>query len=533
MATTRRGNLHDNILGGVDSTLPAHLLSPQQWRTLHNMRMTPALEQIPRKILYATVGATNVRNISMLPSASLPGYGKVLIFGTDKVRLLSTGGNIDISPTLVSNSTFRVFATELYNDSIYYTNDLNPIRVTNGASDAAVSTTAPCARYLCQWFDHLVVGYPTYRGSVFPHRIMISDIYNFSVWEPDLANEADHYDFVEWQQEDYPYIGITGLAKLHGMLFVYTPTAIIPIAYVGKPKVLQVIDSGVITRIGNTHPWSLACLDNLHFFYDGIEQQFWAFDGQTPIPIGEPIRRYVIDNINTDPEVASRMWSYVDVNNREIWWVFISTSSSTFDKAVVFNYRLKRWFTASVENIQAFCGPIFTIKTVGELSGIVGNLVGTCGRLGVSTNQVPRIYGAETGKVYREELSTDATSALLAQEDPVLETGDLHYGDISTKKENDAMSINALWNTTQDPTMNLEVRASGRDYLSLVVDWSVASTLAGTWKPNLVEEWLTYSPKVGKVLRYRFTGKNARGLKFTAFEDAVLRRDVNAQNAEK
>src|SRR5437867_6909657 len=254
MATTRRGQLHDNMLEGVETTLPAHLVGPRQWRTLHNVRITPALEQIPRKKLYATVPTTSgkdVRNIVMLPSVSQPGYGKVLVFNTDKLYLLSTSGNIILSPTLNSDSTFRRFSTELYNERIYYTNELNPIRVTDGASDFAIGTNVPSARYLVEWFDHLVVGYATFNGSGFPHRLMTSDLYNFSKWVPDNIDEADHYDFIEWQQEDYPYVGITGLGKLKGTLFVYTPTAIIPVNYVGRPKVLQVRDQGVVTRIGN------------------------------------------------------------------------------------------------------------------------------------------------------------------------------------------------------------------------------------------------------------------------------------------
>jgi hypothetical protein len=359
---------------------------------------------------------------------------------------------------------------------------------------------------------------------------MWCDLYNFTKWSPDATNEADHYDCVEWQQPDYPFSGITGLAKLGGTLWVYTPTSIIPIRYTGLrggERVIQVIDDQVLTRVGNTHPWTLVALDRVHFFYDGIENNILAFDGQTLSPVGEPIRQYLEDNLNESPSLAAKMWACVDVESREIWWRFVSkTSSGTFDKAVVFNYRLKVWFTASTENVHAFCGSLFVNGTAGELTGEAQDLTGRVDQLGANEVEVPRIYGAETGKLYRDEVEADATSGLVAQDDPVLESGDFLYGSLHAVKEARAIAVNAGWDAVRDPTMKLEVGVAARDYLDDVVDWSRTENKAGDWTRSLPEGRLTHRERAGKVLRYRFVGRNSRGLKFTAYEPTVYAKEA-------
>jgi len=407
---------------------------------------------------------------------------------------------------------------------VYYINELNPVRSTDGSTDNELSN-APSGRFLTSWYDHLVVGYPTYRGSVYQNRVMWSHLYNFSLWEPDATNESDHYDFIEWQQPDYPYQGITGLAKLGGTLWVYTPTAIVPLRYTGIGRnVIYVDEDQILTRVGNTHPWALVVLDKVHFFYDGIEGNLLAFDGQTITPIGEPVRRFLNERLNDNPDLASRMWASVDVQNREIWWRFVSKDSSgAFDKAVVFNYRLKLWYTASTEDVHSFCGSLFVNSDMASLTGAMQDLAGTMSMLGAVGTVVPRIYGTAAGVIYREEKPDDATSSLIAADDPVLETGDFLYGSLHSVKEARAIAVNASMIEGQ-----LEVGVNARDYLDDQVDWTDANNKAGFWSRTLPEGRLTHRERSGKALRYRFVGRNSRGLKFTAYEPTVY-----AQGAEK
>lgn len=518
MPSTKTPVLHDNIIGGADSTSPAHLLN-DKWRTQHNFRLTPLLKQVPHKVLDLTIGTEEIRWLGTLPTNNL-GYGQSLMMTPTKLLTLS---NLSINTSLIDDGAFRRWSTCVYNGSLYYSNELNPIRSYNGSSDSSVANS-PSARYLLTWYDHLVAAYPTYQGTTYPNRVMCSDLYSFTKWQPDLTNEADHYDFVEWQQTDYPYTGVTGLGKLHGTLWVYTPTALIPMRYVGLPKIFQVDDAGVLTRVGNTYPWTLACLDTVHLFFDGIEKMFFAFNGQTVEPIGEPVRTYITNNLNTNPVLAAKMYSYIDVDNREVWWPFVSTASSgAFDKAVVFNYRYKRWFTASVENVLSFCGSVQPTTAVAQLLGPVSGLSGPVGSLGVTPGGASRLFGSSTGRVLREETMSDASSLLLPADDPILETGDFHYGDIRNIKENDGMIVNSTWQHIDGEDANIEVRVNGRDFLG--DDVTYAATPDGRWNPwtlDTNDAQVNYPAKVGKILRYQFTFKKTRAAIFSAFSDLVL-----------
>jgi hypothetical protein len=394
MATTRQPVLSDNLLGGLETSLPAHLLQPGQWRTLHNMRHDPGLVQVEKKRVYAMFDTTTVLWIGSIPNPVAQGYGKVLFLTTNG---LYTIVGTPLKENLVTDSNYRRWSTFLYNGSLYYINELNPLRRNDGSSDVVLAN-APSGRYATIWYDHVVVGFPTYKNSVYPNRAMWSDLYNFGVWEPDAANEADHYDFVEWQNTDFPFCGVTGLGKLGSTLWFYTPTALIPMVYVGKPKVTQVVESNIITGIGNTFPWSLAVMNNVHFFFDGIRKSFFAFDGGAPEPIGEPVRQYMVDNLNLDPGLASRMWASVDYERGEVIWRFVSRDSTgPFDKLVRFSFWYKRWSTGSDENVHAFCGPTFRVKTIGELPGTIGSLTGSIGMLGTDGAVIPRLYGTIGG----------------------------------------------------------------------------------------------------------------------------------------
>ena len=526
-STKRIYPLHDNMYGGVQTTKPAHLLGPDEWRTQHNWRLTPELTQVPRKKIYQTVGSEDILWMGAIPLSS--GYSKVLLWTPTAVKdLIGT----TFASSLTSDSTFRRWSTAIYDQVIYYVNELNAVRKNTGTTDVAISG-APSGRYLCFWYDHMVVGYPTFGGITYPSRVMMSTLGYFSdvtvtlpsgstvlkAWTPTgKGSEATHYDFLEWQQTDFPYAGCTGLGKLKGMLWVYTPTAIIPTTYVGLPKVIQVQEQGILTRVGNTFPWTLVCLDQLHFFYDAVEQMFWAFDGAQLIPIGEPVRGYMRDNLNTTPALAAKMYGYVDIDYREIWWPFVSTASSgAFDKAVVFNYRYKKWYTASVEDIKCFVGGSNAILTVGELTGLVSALTGTAGNLGLGAGSAPRLFGSASGVIYREEVAADLVETLFAQDTPTLESGDFHYGDIRTTKENDLMVLNAAWDAAQNPTGKIEVSVASRDLLGSAPTY----VLKADWTQILQDAISTYKNQSGRVFRYKFQAKNTRSAVFSAWSESV------------
>ena len=528
MPTSRQLFLHDAVLGGVDTTLPAHLIGTDKWRTQHNMRVNPGIEQVPRKVKMIPVigtGTEDVRWISSIPSVT-SGYGKTVVL--TQTAMHDVDGNTLVAG-LHDDGTFRQWATAIYAGELYYTNELNQLRKSDGTRDSLVAPVS--GRYLTFWYDHAVIGWPVVNGVTYPNRIWISGLHDFSDFDPRRsrnANEADYYDFVEWQELDYPFTGVTGIARRGVQLIVYTPTAIIPLVYVGLPKVFRINEPGLLIEGGNTFPWTLVELGNVHFFYDAEDSMFLAYEGQMK-EIGEPVRQFMRDNLNTNITLASQMYGFVDGYNREVWWPFISKNSTKeFDLAVVFNYKYERWFTASVEDVRCFCPGVRKLGSIGELSDetghpTIGELEGPIGFLGIdpAAGPSPRLFGSSDGQLLREEMTSDASNTLLSADEPVLESADFHYGDLRTTKENDAIVVNAVWDDHPADSPAIEVRVKGRDYLSTPIDWTLAPTLAGLWVPELPDGELNYPVHYGRVLRYRFTGKNVRGLKFSAFSDRV------------
>ena len=509
--TNRHYIVHDNMLAGVEMTAPGHLVQPTQWRRAHNFHFTPMLEQVPLKVESDLSFSGKILWAGFVPTVSGVGYFLIL---TDEGLFYRDGSRPSGAAAKQSDERW---ATCVYNGRLYYTNPANPIRYSDGTRDRQLSG-APAGKYLLAWYDHLVVGWPTYKGASYPQRIMISHLYDFTQWDASSSNEADFYDLVEWQRADYPYIGITGMAELNGLLVVYTPTAIIPVQYVGLPKVIMVLGEQRVANVGNAFPWALVALDKVHFFYDGIEQNFFAYDGQQVLPIGDPVRKWFAETISPDAALQRKTWAYVDVEQREVHWVFIAGSSNTYNQELIFNYRQKAWSTADTKEFFCFCAGLQDLLTVGELEGTVGDLEGTIGDLGEGV-ELPRLYGA-TSKFLVDADSKTADGEFEGMES-VLETGDFHYGSLHDMKEVDAVVVNA-YHSGGD---GAEVYVHGRQMLvdeggNTDPNWATLSPV-GMWTNNTTDGLLTFLAVAGRIFRYRFVFKKARAVKFLAFSAGV------------
>jgi hypothetical protein len=126
------------------------------------------------------------------------------------------------------------------------------------------------------------------------------------------------------------------------------------------------------------------------------------------------------------------------------------------------------------------------------------------------------------GVLLRDEVESDADVDLLFADDPVLESGDMHYGNLNVTKETDSIMPNASFAIGTE----LAVYVNGRDYLSDTVEWTDSDTFVGNWRPSLEEGKLTFTDKkrYGKVLRYRFVGVGLRFLRFDAYSVNVYGR---------
>ncbi len=530
------GVVHNQVVGGVDTASPGHLIADTRWTTVHNVRpFRGAITQVPRRVQQATLAQSTP--LQLITNLSTGQADRALMVGLTKSKayqlrpLSTTHPELLVNGatgTFVSDSTYRRWASCMYSGQMWFLNDLNPLYFTDGSQVKSYPTVPlPKARYVEAFYDHLVVGNYTLRNESRPNGILSSGLYDPRDWVTTAENEVMRIDFEEFALPDFPLIGLTGLRRLGKLLIAYMPTAVIALAYVGLPKIYQWESIG--EGVGNALPYGLASHGNTHFFFDGCEVDFFSLTaGQGIKSIGERISSYFVESLNTDPDLAARTWSFIWREMQEVWWVYVSEDSDgAFDKAIGYSWRSGEWFTADVEDLHSFGGFARRAKTCDELTG-------TCDQLGsvnvpvwLHYNEVdtlsnsgeamcPRIWGEGTSKILREAVGTDDNGVLVPQGDPELITKDYDYGSPDVVKEVDSVLIDADYGGL---AVGIDVYVSARRY----ANDAVVFKKVGRWTKNIEEGRLTFDGLSGVYFRYKFIpiGAFIRDFRWTARVDGV------------
>jgi hypothetical protein len=502
------------VMGGVDSSTPAHLVDESRWVQHHNVRpFRGGLTQLAHKVQLGQVTEQSTE-LQLLATLSTGNKDEALAVALTRNKVLQLRPAAPASGvvltqadgsafTVINGSEYFRWSSTIYNRRLYFTNPWCALSETDGCYVKQLS--APAARYVETWFDHMVLGWTYRNNEERPTQVRISHLYDFETWDAADTNEADLIDIEEFQRTDYPLLGVTGLRRWKDMLLIYTPTAILAAQYVGLPKVLQW--GPLVTDVGNSLKYGLASHGLMHFFYDGNEQDFYMFDGVAAKPIGGPILGYWASTLHSDFEYAQRTWAFTRPEYQEVTWVFCSTTSGgLFDKAITFNWRTGTWYTSNVENIHSIGGQFRRAKSIDELTGSIdsksGTLINNLSATGESYNN--RLFGSNVGRVFREEVSADATATLVdniasayAVGSPVLETRDMYGADPRLMKEVDSLAIQASYG---GDSTGIQVYVSARNNLTDAVSY----TLVGTWTPTLEQGRLTFSAQSGKIFRFKF-----------------------------
>lgn len=505
--TTKEQVLLDRQMGGVDSTSEGTLVAPEKWIQHHNMRpFNGRIQQVARKVSvgqFETCHPHTVLGLHNLPSGRLDQGFLVALTPecawqirnpvSSSVKLWDETGPLIFE----YDDQYRRWGTTHYNGQLFFVNELNPVAVTDGASVRFTGTDSPRAKYITHYYDHLVVGWVGMDGVVMPGRAHWSHLYSTSQWRPGRGNEADFFDFEEDVRDYSAMRGVTGFAKLADTLFVITPNSIRPMQYVGLPKVFRV---GLDTSggIGNSLQWGAITVGNSVFFFDAHEFNFFSFGSQGLNAIGGPIQGFLQANVTQDPELVQRTWAYYRPEYTEITWVFCSNQSSgAFDLAVSFNVRTGQWFTSSVEDVHSFAGAIRPAKTISQATGAVWEQTGTVAQVNNSQEKLPRYWGSSSGRIIREETSSDAIGSLLEQETPVLESRDYHYEAPQNVKEVDTVSLHTTYTNARG--VNVEVATR------VFVDDAVAYKQPIVWAPGHSVQRLSNLRRAGCIFRYKFS----------------------------
>lgn len=249
----------------------------------------------------------------------------------------------------------------ILNDNLYLVNAADPIQQFNGITlvplvetPVAGQTAMPQrARFICNSMNHLMVANLAESGVDVPTRVRWSDIDIPSIWAPVAdgvgANEAGFLDIGEGGD---PILGIGPVGTQR--VAVYKNSSIWVLTYYGRPLIYTV--ERVVTDEGLLTPYAFCSVADRHYFVGN--RDFYMFDGLHLNPIGTArVRQMFFKDISTIPsDVKVFAWPHPSFS--EVWWIYRSRDSTTYNKCLVYNWEYNCWCTRDYMPMSAFA--IFT-----------------------------------------------------------------------------------------------------------------------------------------------------------------------------
>ncbi len=484
------------------------LIPATNWRVQKNMRWTNLgqLIQTERKKITTQIEAGHLYEMVHLGSLPTSQPKRSVLFGltrssayylpaglTTPVKMTNKG----LPVSFKSTSRYTRWDTTTYNGHCWFINTQNSVQYTDGIEVMSIGGECPAGRYVEIFYDHLVIGAPVINGASHENRIAFSDLYNFDRFVAKTTNEAGSRDTTDYDTEGAMTSGLTGMKRLGNKLISYTDSCAYATDYVGLPHIFQT--NPIREGVGNSFPHSLVTTKDAHFFISAPNREFYRLSAEGLEPIGKAIQDYFFPLIEASSTRAPFIWGYHDPFFNEIWWLLATNPDGSaedwpkFEQAVVYNYDVKEWFIASVEDVHAFCqvqGLASRYNEVGAVpfNGLTNYAMSELGTFNTTT--IHRVWGGRYGRVYEE---TNNLEAAVAVSVPILETGDFTYDTITDMKEHDVTALNAFG-------ASVAVQVSVRQQLNEAVVYKEV----GTWVPGQ-QFAFNYPGTSGAVYRFRFS----------------------------
>lgn len=241
--------------------------------------------------------------------------------------------------------------------------------------DAGVSTTfdnlpgsPPRGKVLGVVRDFVLIGNYVIGAEVESGGLAWSGFNNTALWTPLLSTQSGRR---RTRGGGGPVQRI--VSGTRGLVF--RENAVLLVSYVGPPNIFQVDD--VTTLHGTPAPRSVTWTEDFAFYYSA--EGFYQINRRSLelTPIGAfKVNAWFIDNAAATEIV--NMQGTVDRTRNLVYWAFKSSSSSTsFDRILVYNRLAQRWAYAelSVEYIGEFSSVGYNLDTIGAILG--GNIDST------------------------------------------------------------------------------------------------------------------------------------------------------------
>ena len=151
-----------------------------------------------------------------------------------------------------------------------------------------------------------------------------------AMWVPRTDNTAGDYRLDKGSQ-------IVTAVQTRQEILVFTDTAVYSMQYVGLPYVFTF--TLLADNISIISPNSVIVANNIAFWMG--HDKFYVYDGQVRA-LPSTLRSYVYNNMNKDQEF--QVFSGGNEGYNELWWFYCSSSSSSIDSYVIYNYLENTWY---------------------------------------------------------------------------------------------------------------------------------------------------------------------------------------------
>jgi hypothetical protein len=164
---------------------------------------------------------------------------------------------------------------------------------------------------------------------------------------------------------------LTAGLRLGEYAIAYKEKAIFRGQFVGAPAVWdwQQIQAGEIGCVGQD---AVCDLGGVHFFVG--QDDFWLFDGGTPSPVGQSVKRWFASN--SAQSLLYKTQCVFDRQNNLVWVFYVSNNSTSLDSALVWNTKTKQWgkVTISIEAALNYISSGITIDGLDSVSATIDGL---------------------------------------------------------------------------------------------------------------------------------------------------------------
>ena len=195
---------------------------------------------------------------------------------------------------------------------------------------SASDVTAGCIE---QYKDFLFIGNLKEDGEAYPTRLRWSQWQNPFLWHnnEDGSGMAGYVDVNDIDGK------IVNMKRIGDILAIYKEGGIVAVTYSGGDTVFS--KELITTRAGLVSPTAIVVLPHSHIFVS--KDNIYQFDGNTVVPIGDPIRNYFLKHVKQKDKIIGFYNQY----SKDVIFAFMETENATYNysKALTYNTQLNTW----------------------------------------------------------------------------------------------------------------------------------------------------------------------------------------------